>query len=90
MESLRDAATFNLGLNDLVVVKVKGRNEVGWATDYSDENSTGANVETAPQKPNTPTQGSNTDDTIISIEWNASTGDQAGGSTISVYAVYWD
>ena len=86
MTALR-AAPYSLGYANLVVAKLRARNDIGWSP-LSSENGAGALVQTEPLSSAvpTPTEGSRTDHTRIEIEWTAmSTATDTGGSIISSY-----
>ena len=44
MQSVLTQAPYNLKQNDLVVAIIKASNQIGWAHDYSDENTDGARI----------------------------------------------
>ena len=87
---LRTDVFGSLLLGDEVVVKVRGRNSIGWGA-YSVESSGGDVVKTEPLSPPTPiTEGSLTDDSQIQINYLALTGTNAGLDTITAYKLWWD
>lgn len=57
-------SNFSLVKDDLIVVQVKGKNDLGWATDWSPENIIGVLVMTVPDTPsNKPRKGAGSSDT---------------------------
>jgi hypothetical protein len=65
MQSVLRSAPYSLEYNDLVVAKIKARNTIGWAEEFSDENSSGARIQVLPSQMNIVTEGLLTDDTRV-------------------------
>lgn len=90
MSSIRTLTS--LPVNSLIRARIRARNSEGWGV-YSDVNTAGATVETAPLAITTLTQ----DDTQLSntqvyLQWTAPTASVLrGGYSVSItgYAVYW-
>ena len=81
---------YGLVLNSPVIAKIKARNPINWS-DYSGETTSFGTISTEPrQPPNAPQEGANTDDTQIHVQWQALTGDDTGGESITFYEVSWD
>ena len=80
------SSEFGFELGDLVVVKIRARNEKGWGI-YSPTNLLGALVEEVPLAPTTaPRRGVKTNEFRISVEWEfLTTYEQRGGSYIDSY-----
>lgn len=96
MNTLRQTSPINFGLpqGEAVLAKVSATNLIGEGA-YSTPTASGTPITTEPHKPPTPvTEGANTDDTKVHIQWAALTADGAtdytGGATPSLYEVYWD
>lgn len=85
MQSVLRQAPFNLQYNDLVVARIRARNQIGFAVDFSNENSVGARVQVLPSKMASIYEGLATDDTRIQINWSALEGDETGGAAILSY-----
>lgn len=85
MQSVLRQSPYSLEYNDLVVVKIRARNSIGMAIEFSDENTLGARIQVVPSKMQNVFEGAATDDTRIQINWNSLTGDQTGGTTILSY-----
>lgn len=58
-------APYSLVYNDLVVAKIRARNSIGWANEYSEENTDGAKIQVLPSQMAEPFEGLSTDDTRI-------------------------
>jgi hypothetical protein len=87
---LREPSTFNLALGDPISVRISALNSIGEG-DLSPVYSDGDIVRTEPLKPATPlTEGTNTDDSQIEVEWTKIEGADAGHDVITEYKVYWD
>lgn len=85
------ATPFSLVVNDTIVARVKARNELGDAANYSPLNTAGVTVKTVPLKPPTaPFRGSTTSWSQIEVVINAVTGDYTGQGAITSYELYWD
>lgn len=76
---------YNLKQGDLVVAKIKARNSIGWAENFSTPNTIGALIQVQPGKVSLPYEGPATDDSRIQVNWNPLVGDATGGSTILSY-----
>lgn len=48
LASVLREAPFSLNYNDLVVAKISSKNQIGWALEYSQENTIGAYVQVEP------------------------------------------
>jgi titin len=86
------ASGYALTLNDAVVAKVRAYNLIGWG-DYSPQTSGfgAGTITTEPAAPPTPvSEGADTSDEQLHIEWAALTGDDAGQEDITSYTVMWD
>jgi len=84
------SATFGLVLNDLVQAQVRARNQIGWG-EFSTLNTVGDLVKTEPKvPPSAITEGDDTNDAQIQINWTALAGDDTGQDTITEYKIYWD
>lgn len=85
LASILRKAPYNLEYNDLVVAQVSSKNAIGWAYNYSPDNTIGALIQIEPSQMSDPFRGSSTDDTRIQIDWVALTGSDTGGATILSY-----
>lgn len=78
-------APYSLSLGDLIVAKVRANNPIGWSL-FSDENTSGATVQTKPATMNPVTRGSETNLVQIEVDWSPLTlAAQTGGSAITSY-----
>jgi hypothetical protein len=84
------ASPFSLQYNDLVVVKARARNVWGYGA-FSENNTSGAHVQTEPNAPASPTL-----DIVIStltqikVDWQSLAPMSTGGSSITSYNLQWD
>jgi hypothetical protein len=85
VQSVLREAPYSLEFTDLVVAKIRARNSIGWANEYSDENTYGAHIQVLPVQMGNPFEGLLTDDTRIQVNWEALTGDDTGGAAILSY-----
>jgi len=84
------AAPYSLSRGDLIVVKVRANNPIGWSS-YSAENTSGAEVETVPSTMSSLARGSETSTVQIEVDWTALTLDsETGGSDITTYWLQYD
>jgi hypothetical protein len=79
-------------VDSLIKVKIRAYNANGWG-DYSELNTAGATIETAPTQMNAPTfvlESSSA--TTITLSWTAATGTDAGGANVAItdYVLEWD
>ena len=91
MSTLTDAATFNLPLEHVVIVRVSAYNANGWGL-ASDPNSEGAYVRTPPTFMNAPLRSSDTNDHQLHVYWDPLSNEitLTGGSAIISYGLEWD
>jgi hypothetical protein len=80
------ASPYSYTFDDLVVVRAKARNVIGFATSYSPVNTSGAKIRSIPSTMVIPTLVSYTD-TSLSISWTALTSPNNGNSAILAYNV---
>jgi hypothetical protein len=85
-------APLNLPQEAIVRAQIRAHNVRGWSEDEGTaaSNTEGATIETVPRQMAAPTRGTDTTDTVLHIDWAASTGLDTGGSDIVGYAVYSD
>lgn len=74
----------------LIQAKVRAFNGKGWGA-YSEINTAGANIATAPSVMVIPTEGAASTTSQVQVQWAALTTDaQTGGSAITSYNLDWD
>jgi hypothetical protein len=81
-----------LAVDSLIRVKIRAQNANGWG-DYSELNTAGATIETAPTQMATPAFVlASSSASAIALSWTAATGTAAGGSNLAItdYALEWD
>jgi len=79
-------------VDTLIRVKVRAQNANGWG-DYSELNTAGATIETAPTQMDAPIFVlASSSASAISLSWTAATGTAAGGANVAIsdYVLEWD
>jgi len=82
-------ATYGYALEDLVEARVAAWNWVGMSM-YSEANEDGALARTVPQAPDPPTEGEETSETQLQVDWTDVVGNKDGNSPVTSYSLWWD
>lgn len=81
---------YSLTYGTLIQARVKAHNSYGWASDYSDPNTSGVTVTAVPAQMSAPTIASYSNTRII-VTWTAVTSAPANGnSAILGYELFWN
>ena len=86
------ASVTGQAVDSLIRVKVRAQNANGWG-DYSEPNTAGATIETAPTQMDAPVFVlASSSASAIALSWTAATGTAAGGANVAItdYVLEWD